>query len=59
MFGPNGDFSHPNSRTLNLANLGIDEGMYVDTVHYTPLFNEKIASEIHQKISVQFATNND
>ena len=59
MFGPNGDFSHPNSRTLNLANLGIDEGMYVDTVHYTPLFNEKIASEIHQKISVKFATNND
>jgi hypothetical protein len=51
MSTPQGEFSHLDSQTLNLANLQIDEGMYVDTVHYSPLFNERIASEISKKLS--------
>jgi len=53
MSAPSGEFSHLDSQTLNLANLGIDEGMYVDTVHYSPLFSEKIASEIYNKLLSQ------
>lgn len=53
MLMPNGELRHQNSRTLNLANLGINEGMYVDTVHYTPLFNKKIAQEIYKRLSGQ------
>ena len=41
----------PNSKTLNLADLSIEEGMYVDTVHYSPKFNQEIAYKIHTKLS--------
>lgn len=54
MLTPNGDLRHQDSHTLNLANLGINEGMYVDTVHYSPLFNKKIAFEIYKRLSVSF-----
>lgn len=40
-------------RTLNLAELEIEEGMYVDTVHYSPLFNKEIASKIYEKLSLE------
>lgn len=35
---------------LDLADFGIDQPMYVDTVHYTPEFNEAIAQKISEKI---------
>jgi hypothetical protein len=51
MFAPETKLLRQNSQALNLAELAINEGMYVDTVHYSPLFNIKIASEIHKKLS--------
>ena len=50
MLKPNGEIKFKNPHMLNLANLGISESMYVDTVHYTPMFNKKIAQEISQKL---------
>ena len=50
MFTPNSRSPYTRNRTLNLANLASEEGMYVDTVHYSPLFNERIASEIHERL---------
>ena len=35
------------SSLLNISTLKIDEAMYVDGYHYTPLFNKKIAEEIY------------
>jgi len=50
MLTPNGELRTKDLDTLNLANLGINEGMYIDTVHYSPLFNKKIALEISKKL---------
>lgn len=50
MLTPNGELRRQDSHKLNLANLGISEGMYVDTVHYTPLFSKKIALEIYKRL---------
>lgn len=54
MLMPNGDLRRQDHHMLNLANLGIDEPMYVDTVHYTPLFNKEISFEIFRKLSELF-----
>ena len=51
MLDPKGELHHQTSHTLNLASLEINEGMYVDTVHYSPLFNKRIALEIHGKLA--------
>ncbi len=51
MLDPAAASPYTRSRSLNLAGLGINDAMYVDTVHYTPQFNEKIASEIYKRIS--------
>ncbi len=51
MFGSSRTPLYNRSRTLNLANLGIEEGMYVDTVHYSAQFNKKIAFEISKRLS--------
>lgn len=50
MLTPNGELHHQDAHTLNLANLGINEGMYIDTVHYSPIFNQKIALEICKRL---------
>ena len=50
MLTPNRELRRQDSHKLNLANLGISEGMYVDTVHYTPLFSKKIALEIYKRL---------
>jgi len=50
MFTPNTKSTYTRVRTLNLANFGSEEGMYVDTVHYTPSFNEEIASKIQVRL---------
>ncbi len=36
---------------LDLSEFGINQPMYVDTVHYTPQFNKAIAERISQKLS--------
>lgn len=54
MLTPNGELRYQDFHILNLANLGISEGMYVDTVHYSPLFNKKIALEIYKRLSDLF-----
>jgi len=36
---------------IDLSKFGIDQPMYVDTVHYTPEFNQAIAERISQKLS--------
>ena len=43
-----------NSTLLNISKLKIDEGMYVDGYHYTPLFNKKIAQEIYSYLDNNF-----
>ena len=36
---------------LDLSDLAIDTAMFIDTVHYSPEFNQKIASEISNEIA--------
>ena len=43
-----------NFTLLNISKLKIDEGMYVDGYHYTPLFNKKIAQEIYSYLDKNF-----
>lgn len=48
----NKENSHLNykSNFLNLSKFYIDQIMYVDKVHYSPIFNEAIATEIYKRI---------
>jgi hypothetical protein len=50
MLTRSGELRRHNSHMLNLANLEIVEGMYVDTVHYTPLFCRQIALQIYRTL---------
>jgi hypothetical protein len=51
MFSSGQSSPYQRTRTLNLANYGNQEGMYVDTVHYSPKFNQSIADEIYGALS--------
>ena len=50
----NKNLLNSNSTLLNISKLKIDDGMYVDGYHYTPLFNKKIAQEIYSYLDNNF-----
>jgi hypothetical protein len=51
IFSQGQESAYKRTRTLYLANFGISEAMYVDTVHYSPKFNQSIADEIYKVLT--------
>ena len=48
------DIFNNSKNFLNLENININKAMYVDGFHYTPIFNEAIAKEIHNYLVENF-----